>query len=51
MKTMIKLMVLLSAVLFATVSFARDTTSSYSIKNALSSKQAQKANVGTTVKL
>ncbi len=50
MKTSIKLVIFLAAALFATGGFARNTIASYSIKDALTSPQAQQANLGTAIK-
>ena len=50
MKTIVTLIVLLTATLFATAGFARNTIANYSVKNAFSSDQAKKANIGTHVK-
>lgn len=50
MKTSVKLLIFLAAALFTTGGFARNTIASYSIKDALTSSQAQQVNLGTAIK-
>lgn len=51
MKTMSKLLILLTATVFVTASFARNTIANYSVKDALTSEQGQQVKFGNNVKV
>ena len=50
LKKTIKLLILVTAALFVTASFARNTIASYSVKNAFTSEQGQEVKFSNAVK-